>query len=175
MKRGVNKRPMTKPEFAKIKELYVAGYTLREISFHTGRSYQTVRNIVTRNRVAFNLEAAENGYLKPWAEEDIKTLKREFRYLPRPWKGSAAFSDLCRKLNRVESAVVKMVNTLRLKKYTPRVDYVDDMKPPPTIIQLWKYEEPKPFKRPEAVYTNLTTPYGIATELHAGNRKFKNL
>lgn len=91
---------------------------------------------------------------KHWTDEEVRLLQNSFRDLPEMWTKSKEFRNLCRELNRTKSSVEQKCKALGLSKKAIA------MEPP----------APPKRRRPDPVYTNSRTPYGIASELHMGNR-----
>jgi hypothetical protein len=100
-------------------------------------------------------------YVDPctWTPAQEMKLKHRYSLLPKNYKNSRDFKELCIELEKSELSVCSKIYAMGLKG-TFKESFVPD---PPRA----------PIKRPPAVYTNSRSPFGIGDELHAGNRIYK--
>lgn len=118
--------------------------------------YQMNRNLAAYDDYEIS-ETNRSLKVAHWTPEQINLLKDRFQYLPPHFVHTQQFIDLCEHIGKSTHAVKTMIGRLNLTQNAP-------VEPPPV----------KKMSRPQAVYTNIQTPYGIATELHAGNRIYQN-
>lgn len=98
-----------------------------------------------------------------WSDNEIRLLTKAWGHLPsRSYTESQIFKNLVADLKRTETAIIAMAFQLGLVRnvtHDRTESYNND-------------EEPIRMIRPPAQYTNIKTPYGIATELHANGIEF---
>jgi len=155
---------MTKEILLELRTMQKQGIGLKQIAEALSLKYYTANVYISgrfRNKKPGNIrvkkEKKEKEVLyKHWTYSDKKTLKDGFEKLPNKYSTSLEFYALCGTLNRSVSSVIRMIGELGLKK-TERTSPVV----PDKVVKL---------NRPPTVYTNTKSPYGIGSELNAGNR-----
>lgn len=145
-------KPITDFKRTQVKDFYMEGLSVREIAERSNLSIKTTIRII-----------AKITHTTRWSKQEIEKLVGRWNSIPRvKFVSSVEFSNLCKELNRSPSSVIRMVNNLGLNELKPgeefEIDYSDI--------------EANPMKRPPSIYTNSKTPYGIADEIHSGDRTF---
>lgn len=98
-----------------------------------------------------------------WSDAEIQILTKEWQNLPSKYANTVQMNNLCLRLNRTKSSIISMAFQIGLTK-----NITSDR----SIVNKNDKEEKLIYERPKAIYTNISTPYGIADEIHKGERTF---
>lgn len=146
-------KPITEFKRNQVKDLYLEGLSIRDISEKANMSIKSVIRII-----------AKITHTTRWSKSEIDTLIKSWSSVPKgKFVSSIEFSDLCKSLNRSPTSVLRMVNNIGLNDKGTNGKYIE--------IDHENIDD-IPLKRPPTVYTNSRSPYGIADEIHTGDRIF---
>lgn len=143
----------------KARSMYQSGMSIREVADALCLSFTSTYDVVLGR---LSKEDVRRIRTKDSPIDIDMELIKEFPSFPLRWSESMEFELFCARVNMPKYRVRSRIKELGLKKSFKKV-FVSESIPEPKL----------PLKRPEPVYTNLRTPFGIADELHAGNRIYK--
>lgn len=152
------KTKVTPDQVDTMRNHYEGGMKCLEISKLMDIPYTTVNNWcagIYKNRPVIHEDVAQ------WSVGEELKLRHRYSLLPKPINvHGREFIDLCSELVKSPSSVICKIYAMKL--HITRLNSKDE-----------EVEEKKVIKRPPPIVTNSHSPFGIADELHAGNRIFK--